>query len=176
MSTDLITTVRASIDRVIEGGASADDVLTAMGFVAKLKELTREVSEKCEAAAIAWIEQNGQIESGDVRYYVAPNKSVKCPDLRKVVDAILSRAGVDELVTCLSTSAFKPSAVRELLPEDELDGLFITTTTGELREGKPAKRLQKVDGRFHATGTKRLTRNAGAETGMGGTAQAQAGD
>lgn len=173
---DIINQTRAAIDRVIEGGASSDDVLTAMGFVAKLKELTREVSEKCEAAAIAWIEQNGQIESGEVRYYVGPNKSVKCPDLRKVVEAILSRAGVDELVTCLSTSAFKPSAVRELLPADELDGLFITTTTGELREGKPAKRLQKADGRFHASRAIGRAGHGAGKTGVGGPAQSESGD
>lgn len=176
MSTDIINQTRAAIDRVLDGGASSDDVLTAMGFVAKLKELTREVSERCDAAAIAWIEQNGQIESGDVRYYVGPNKSVKCPDLRKVVEAILSRAGVDELVTCLSTSAFKPSAVRELLPEDELDGLFITTTTGELREGKPTKRLQKVDGRFNASRTIGRAGNGGPAAGVGGPSQSETGD
>lgn len=145
---DLILNVRESIDRVLAGNASADDVLACLGIVAKLKELTRAIDGRAEAAAIDWIEKHGPIESGGVRYYVGPNRSVKCPDLGKVVDAILSRAGVDELVTCLSTGAFKPSAVRELLPADELDGLFVTTTTGELREGKPTKRLQKADERY----------------------------
>lgn len=176
MSTDIINQTRAAIDRVIDGGASADDVLTALGFVAKLKELTRALDGRCEAAAITWIQQYGPIESGGVRYYVGPNKSVKCPDLRKVVDAILTRAGIDELVTCLSTTAFKPSAVRELLPADELDGLFVTTTTGELREGKPAKRLQKADERYGKARALGCANDSGAATGVGGTAQSEAGD
>lgn len=127
------------------------ELLTAMEYVTALKEATRLLSEKVEAGAIQWIEANGEIEVGETRYYVGPNRTTKCKDLGATLEAVLKATGGDftETVRCLSTSAFKHGAAREILPADEYEALFETTEVMDLKEGnaKPA-RLQKVNARF----------------------------
>jgi len=147
---DLIQTARASIDRVLHGEATAEDVLATIDVIDALKALTRDLSAKSEAAIIKWIDQHGQIERGEVRYYTGPNKTVKCRNHEATVEAVLSAAGGDvaTLARCLSSSAWKAGAVRELLPPDEMDGLFEVVVSKDLKTGAPLKRLQKIDGRF----------------------------
>lgn len=167
---DIITDVRAAIDRVVEGGARKDDVLTTIGIVDRLKELTRELSAKSEAAILAWIEQNGDIESGEVRYYAGTNKTVRCRDHDGTVQAILAATGgdVSAVAKCLASSAWKHAACRELLPADEYESLFELKETLDLKTGKPVRRVQKFDGRFHAS---RGLKRAGDGGGTGGVDQ-----
>jgi hypothetical protein len=134
----------------LDADTPRETLLMAMEFVAALKEATRLLSERVESKAIEWIGQNGEIEVGEVRYYVAPNRTTKCKDLGRTLEAMLKATGGDfaETVRCLSTGAFKPGACRELLPEDEFVDLFETVETPDLKEGKPKKRLQKVNERF----------------------------
>lgn len=145
---DIITNTRAAIDRVLCGEATADDVLTCLGVVDRLKQITRDLTEQSEKAVIDWIGQNGELTCGDVRYYVATNKSTKCTDKERAVTAILSASGGDiaALARCMSSDSLKPGACRELLPPDEFDGLFETREVPDLKTGKPRVRLQKFDG------------------------------
>jgi len=149
-SNDLIRTARESIEAVLDYTATAEDVLATIDAIDALKALTRDLAAKSEAAVIAWIDTHGQIERGEVRYYTGPNKSVKCLNHEATVGAVLSAAGGDvaTLARCLSSSAWKAGAVRELLPPDEMDGLFEVVVSKDLKTGAPLKRLQKVDGRF----------------------------
>jgi len=149
---DLIQTARASIDRVLHGDATAEDVLATIDVIDALKALTRDLAARSEAAIIAWIEQHGQIERGEVRYYTGPNKTVRCLNHEATVEAVLSASHGDlaAVARCLSSSAWKAGAVRELLPPDEMDGLFEVVVSKDLKTGAPLKRLQKVDGRFGA--------------------------
>jgi len=161
---DLIQTARASIDRVLHGDATAEDVLATIDVIDALKALTRNLADRSEAAIIAWIEQHGQIERGEVRYYTGPNKTVRCRNHEATVEAVLSASHGDlaAVARCLSSSAWKAGAVRELLPPDEMDGLFEVLVSRDLKSGRPIKRLQKADGRFNA---KRIERRPGDGTG-----------
>jgi hypothetical protein len=134
----------------IETDSPVEAVLEAMDRVAALKEQTRLLAELLEARVIAWIETNGDIENGDVRYYVGPNKTTRCNDLRATLTALLDACGGDMQEVCrhLSTSAFKPGACRETLAESDYAELFITAETPDLKEGKPKRRVQKFDARF----------------------------
>lgn len=145
---DIITNVRAAIDRVLEGEASKDDVLTTIELVARMKQLTRELADKAETAAIAWIEQNGDITTGLVRYYAGTNKAVKCKDHDATLQAVLTATGgdVSAVARCLASSAWKHGACREVLPADEYEGLFETVETKDLKTGTARQRLQKFDG------------------------------
>lgn len=130
---------------------AADEALQAMEFVATLKGIAKELGDKVEAAAIAWIEANGDLVKGEERYYVGPNKTTKCKSPRGTLEALLKATGgdFDAVVACLSAGAFKHGACREILAGDEYADLFETKETADLKTGKPGgKRLQKHDPRW----------------------------
>lgn len=144
---DIITKVRAALDS-FSPEVTADEALQALEFRDRLKEITRELDSKIELAAIAWIEANGDLVKGEQRYYVAPNKSTKCRDVKSAIHAILKATGgdFDALVACLSSGAIKHGAARDILPGDEYEDLFETKTTADLKTGAATpKRLQKFD-------------------------------
>lgn len=150
VKTDLIAATRAAIDRVIEGGASRDDVLTTINVVDRLKQLTRELAAKSDAAVVAWLEQHGDIECGEVRYYAGVNKTTKCEDKSAAVGALLDATGgdVDKLSECLASDGLKPGMCRAVLGDKKFGALFVTKETADLKTGKPVKRVQKFDRRF----------------------------
>lgn len=164
---DLILTVRESIDRVLAGEATADDVLTTINVVDRLKALTRELAEKSETAVVEWLKTNGDLEVGEVRYYAGVSKTTKCRDHDGTIQAILAAAGGDlgKVAQCLGANAWKTGACRELLPADEYEGLFEVVESADLRTGKPKVKVQKFDGRFNAKrAIGRTNDGAGAET------------
>jgi hypothetical protein len=140
----------AAIDTIKDGTAASEQVLAAMNCVAAFKEAARDLSERMEAATIAWIGHNGDLVDGDIRYYVGPNKSTKCLDLPGTLRALLEVSGgdLDAVVEVLSSGAFKPAKAKEVLGE-RADGLFETKETTDLKTGKATgPRLQKSDPRF----------------------------
>jgi hypothetical protein len=150
LSANLMTTCEDWCSQIQTGQADADDVLRALDFLAQLKAATKKMSEDMESAVVGWIGTNGDLTSGDIRYYVAPNKTTKCKDLRATLEAVLELGGgnLDAVFDCLSTSAFKPAKTKALLGE-KADDLFETTETLDLKTGKPkGARLQKHDPKF----------------------------
>ena len=145
--TDIIPTTQAHIEIIESGDATVDQVLMAQEFIKKLGEIHRELKEKLELATIAYIEKNGEIRDGERRFYVGPNKSTRCVDVRKTVEAVFEVSGgdFDVFVECLSSSAFKPAATKKVLG-DKASELFIDTETKDLKTGELGKkRLQEVD-------------------------------
>lgn len=147
---DIITNTRAAIDRVLDGNASKDDVLTCIDVVARLKELTRELAEKSEEAIVPWLQRNGDIERGEVRYYAAATKTNKVRDNDGMLKAVLSATGgdVEAIAKCLASGAWKVSAVRELIPADEYEVLVEVVESVDLKTGKPKVKVQKFDATF----------------------------
>ncbi len=148
MNTELLKSTLSAINTVAAGDATQEQVLTALNFLDALKEATRQLGEQLEPAVIKWIEGNGELSFGEIRYYVGANKTTKCKDLTETAQALLEAGGVETLVRGLSTSAFKHGTCRELLG-DAYGKLFETTEVQDLKTGvaKP-KRLQKVNERF----------------------------
>ena len=150
MNTEPLKTTLRAINTVESGEATRDQVLAALNFLDALKEATRGLGERLEPAVIKWIEANGEISFGDIRYYVGPNKTTKCKDLTETAATLLELGGVETLVKGLSTSAFKHGACRTLIEDSAIyDKLFETTEVQDLKTGtaKPP-RLQKVNERF----------------------------
>lgn len=108
--------------------------------------------EASESAVIRWIEKNGEISVGTVRYYIGTSHTTKCVDNLGAMRAVLKAVGGDDedMARFMVSGAFKPGACREVIPGDEYADLFRTTTRTELREGKPVpvRGLQKADTRF----------------------------
>lgn len=132
--------------------ATKDDCLTAMMFAARLREIAKDLSAKVEAGVIAWINRNGEIVDGTVRYYVGVTKTTKCTSVKDALEAILEASGgdMDAVVACMSTGAWKHGACSKLLPKEVYDALFVAREEEDIKEGKPAKpdKLQKFDSRF----------------------------
>jgi ABC-type glycerol-3-phosphate transport system substrate-binding protein len=150
MKTDMVATCKANIETVESGEATSEQVLAAMDFVVTLAFVTNELKKRMEEAAIKWIQANGDLVDGDIRYYVGPNKSTKCLDLPGTLRALLEVSGgdLDAVVEVLSSGAFKPAKAKEVLGE-RADGLFETKETTDLKTGKATgPRLQKSDPRF----------------------------
>lgn len=148
---NLIESTLDALDVLDSGLCSQDQVLTALEFVKRLGEVQRELKERVNKAAIKYIQANGDIQDGTRRFFVGPNKTTKCLDLRKTVEAVLTAAGgdIDALVDVLSTDAFKPGATKKLI-KDKAKDLFETKETNklELEQAKPEMKLQEVDSRF----------------------------
>jgi len=168
--TDIITNTRAAIDRVLDGQAGDEDVLVCIDIVARLEELTRELAEKSETAIVAWLTQHGDLTRGEVRYYAGATKTNKVRDNDAMLRALLTATGgdVDAIGKCLASGAWKVSAVRELLPADELEVLVEVVEAMDLKTGKPKVKVQKFDptfvkGKSHEAGAIGCAGDGGAE-------------
>jgi hypothetical protein len=130
--------------------APTDTLLDYGGRIDAAKALLKEISQRWEAAMVSRIERDGPIEVGPIRYYAGPDKDTKCVDVRATTEACMDAAqgDVDAYTSVLSSNAYKPGACRKLLPPEKFDALFVTTERVVLKEGKPAKQLQKVNTSF----------------------------
>lgn len=148
MSDTIITDVRNSLARVDGPTATREDVLAALDFAKRLREIAAELSRQAEAGAIAWIDAHGPITEGELRWYVGTNRTHKCRDVRGTLAALLEATGgdLDRVAECLSSSAWKPGAAKAVLPD--ADAWFETVETPDLKTGKPERRLQKADANF----------------------------
>jgi len=147
---NLLTTVADRCAEVQSGMASADDVLSALDFLKQLKEATAKLNADMEAAVIGWINANGDLSDGKVRYYVAPNKTTKCLNVRTTLEAIFEAkdGDLDALMDCLSSNPFKPATTIKLIGP-RAEECFKTEEVMDLKTGKPKEaRLQKFDPQF----------------------------
>lgn len=145
-----IDKVNAALAQLCRDGATQDDALNALAFRDRLKEVSRDLCEQIEQNVIEFIQLNGDLECGDIRWYVAPNKSTKCHDQRKALEELLTACGgdLDQFAECLASNALKHGACKNVMAADVYGRLFFTTQVLDLKEGKPKNRLQKLDARF----------------------------
>lgn len=151
MSNDLIKTCDDAIGTIEAGGASTEEVCAAVDFVQRLSEVARELKRRVDAAAIDYIQANGEIQIGPRRFYVSEGtKSTKCIDTRKTYEKVMEVAGdnVDAVLDCLCSDPWKPAKTMKLIG-DGADKFFETTRKPKLnQEGQPEPVLNVVDQRF----------------------------
>lgn len=140
-------TVPTVYELVETGAATREEVIEALNVRAAMKTRMKEVDAAFEAAVIAWIQANGEIECGDIRWYVGPEKKTDCYDQEETLRALLETGGVDGVAACLASGAFKPGACRKVLG-DQWEDYFLTTEKPDLKTGKPKHGLRSVDKRF----------------------------
>lgn len=109
----------------------------------------RSLKERVEEYMTKWIEANGPFAIGDTEFFLAPDKSIKCRDIRKTVTALYeSVAGdFDAFCECLSVNAIKPGAAKKVLGDSRFLELFEVKVATDL-EKRPVKSLQMIDKRF----------------------------
>ena len=133
----------------LEGSTDPADFLAVNDMIVLLKRVAREFSQMAEAAQIDFVNRNGEVTVGDVRYYVGNVNSTKCNDNKAAVQALLTVTGgdADKLAECIASDGLKPGACRTVLA-DQFDAHFTTTAKSDLKTGKPTKALHRVDSRF----------------------------
>jgi hypothetical protein len=135
-----------ALDAIEMGFASKEEVLLAMACVQQARAVVQAMAQRFEAAAIQWIDTNGDLEDGDKRYYVGNDRRYKCKDVRATLEALLTETGgdLDALNTCLSSGAFKPGTTMTVLGEKANDH-FTTEITKDLKTGKPKRMLKSAN-------------------------------
>lgn len=148
MSQDIVAVTRESINDAVQFG-SQENVLLALGYAKRLRELAKELTDQAEQAAIGYIKEHGEFAVGETRYYVGVRKDTKCKDAKAVLAAVLEVTGgdLDAVNECLSSGAWKPGATKKVLGDAAVQH-FETVEVGELREGKAVPRLQVVNTAF----------------------------
>lgn len=141
----------------ISPNAPMEDVLGLHMHLELFAKALRYVKKQMEARMIQWINANGDIECGTVRYYVGPDKKVKPIDNPKILETLYMVLEGDEAAVCqcMSSSPWKYGGIRKLLEGCEgqidappFDDLFATIEEDDLKTGKPKKKLQQADQRF----------------------------
>lgn len=144
----LVQTVRDALCNLESGTATKEDVLTTMGFVKRLSEVAKDCRSQFEKLAIEWIDANGEIDDGRVRWYVGPERKTKCINTRATIEALLNATGgdIDRMAECLASDPFKPASTKALLEDAGVDHgcLFQTVEEQDLKEGKPKRALKST--------------------------------
>jgi len=160
MEMDLIKTIRDLLTELespdVQLAADAPEkVISVLGHVDRLKQLTRELNKLAEDAAILVINTHGDITVGDIRYYVGTEKKTECTDVVATLDALLAHSAGDlaTFATFLSSDAIKPGAAKAALGDDS--PLFKTTTVPDLKTGKPKRGLVKLNTQFTKSRSKK---------------------
>ena len=140
---------KLTAELMIDAESPVGEIVLKHGRIQDAKRYIKAWEAQFEAAMIEWIDANGDFEINGVRYYVGPEKKVKCIHLKAALEALMEKCGGDwdVFVGCLSSNALKPGAAREVFGA-EFDTHFATTTETDLKTGKPAKGLHVVDTKF----------------------------
>ncbi len=133
--------VKSTLDRVMSIHERLEVLNKAMCFM----------RQELERRMIDWINANGDIVVGTVRYYVGKKKTTKAKDNSTVLDMLYTALAGDESMVCkcMSANPWKHGTIRGILDDDKLfDMLFETTEQMDLKTGKPKRGLQRVDSKY----------------------------
>ena len=129
---------------------TADEVAYWLDLSAVLVTRAKEVRRAVETAALAWIDVNGALDVGDVRYAAGTATTVRCLDACRCAELVLAAVGGDvtALVAYLRSDPWKYGSVRQLLGDDGFATVFRSEHRPKLVEGRPQKQLIRNDRRF----------------------------
>jgi hypothetical protein len=134
------------LEKVEDLAATHDEALELIQIVAGMKQRIREIDNRMQAAAIAWIEANGDLDAGNTRYYVGTEKVTKCNGNAGAIDSLFAAAhgDMDAVAGCLASDALKHGACRKLLGDTDFAKHFTTTERPDLKTGAPKKGLRNT--------------------------------
>jgi hypothetical protein len=130
--------------------APSDELAAALAASEWLMSRAKAIRELCFQIAIAWIEQNGDLVIGPIRYRVTYFTATRCKNKVETANAVLEKLGgdLDAMFAALISQPFKPGHVREILEADVFNSLFSTQRVGRLVDGVCQQSLQRIDERF----------------------------
>ena len=112
--------ITSFLSRVESGESTAEETLTIIHDIAAFSQAAAELKRKAEAATIAWIDLNGELNDGERRWYVGVEKKEKCIDIAKTLTALIeAKAGdVDGVAQYLTSDPFKAGACGSVIDRD----------------------------------------------------------
>lgn len=145
---DRIQSASEFVNRIDET-SSEEDLVEIIGRIDALEEDLDKLVKAKKAAMMTWLQANGQLVIGTVRYYLGKKTTVKALDVKSIFETLLRDTDMDTLVSCFSSNAWKYGTVREVLnDETKFNSLFETKVIMDLATGKPLKEIKCVDSRF----------------------------
>jgi hypothetical protein len=129
---------------------AAQDILMWLDRSAWLLERVRTFRRFVEQAAIAWIDANGDLQLGPLRFTVGVQSITRCLDVRATIHALLSACGgdVDAVAQYLAANPYKYGSCRSIRSPEVYRRLFLTERRPKLINGTPQKQLIRSDDRF----------------------------
>jgi hypothetical protein len=130
--------------------SSIEQIADNLGKLKALAERARELKRQFDEQLLEYIEANGDVTIGEVRYYAGYEKETKCVDVGGVIlhllDAVVG--DYDALAGFLCANPIKHGAVKKTLSPEVYDRLFVTSLKPDLKEGKPVKKVLAVKPEF----------------------------
>jgi hypothetical protein len=154
-TTEVIEAGSAAVDALhLKTNAPVDIVLELLDRMEVIQQRAKQAKEVIEQAVVEWIEVNGEIEMGDIRWYVGEYKTTKCTNVAEflaIIQTVLEDQP-DDIAAIMTSQPFKHGATRSLLEKLNLSGVydehFVTESRPNLKTGKPRKGLHKVNEHF----------------------------
>lgn len=130
--------------------ADEDLVASAISSVDLLGEIYRELRGLRDVVVMDWLEANGDLEIGDVRYYVGTKRRTKVRDAALALEALLELTAGDLVAIgeAMVSEPFKQGHFRGLAGDETWEEHFRVEVDRDLKTGKPKKSLQRGDKRF----------------------------
>lgn len=147
---DLIQQTESAILGLDFETATREQVLQSIDIIAGLKAKVKELDTNHKAALLAWLQFNGDLEVGELRYYVGTDKHTKCNNNRQTVEAILNACAgdVDSLASCIASDGLKTGACKTVLGDDGFASHFTTIVVSDVKTGKPKRKVLTANNRF----------------------------
>lgn len=145
------TELRQTIESIAAGELNADSIAEVVMFVANKRAYWKEVDEALEAAMFDHIKATGEpITIGETLYKIGTPKQTKCRSNAEALRTILELGGPDAVELCLGSNAWKYGTVEKMdgMDEETFSRLFEVTYPEKLVEGKPTKKLMKLNTNF----------------------------
>jgi hypothetical protein len=130
--------------------SSIEQIADNLGKLKALAERARELKRQFDEQLLEYIEANGDVTIGEVRYYAGYEKETKCVDVSSALLSLLDATGgsLRYLADTLSSQPIKHGAAKKLLSPAVYDELFVTSLKPDLKEGKPVKKVLAVKPEF----------------------------
>lgn len=132
----------------LDPSSTQEDIAAAIGKVETLMREAKELQTQCDQIAMEWIAENGSIQIGPMRYWIAATKKVtKCKSVPQGLEIMLEVTGgdVSAIGECLASSAWKHGACKSVLGERWGEVFEVVEEPIINKEGKAEKRLTKCN-------------------------------
>jgi len=127
-------------------------------FERQVKQALADAKEEVTADYVAFLEEHGEYEAGDVRIYAGQQKKpAKCVDVFGLLQFLIDKTGGDARLIgeLLAANAWTPGAVKKLdgIGAEAFESFFRQEEVNVVKEGKPArKKVVEVNTKYIQSG------------------------
>ncbi len=130
----------------ITPASSIEQIAERKGILQAMKARIKELERLHDEQMLEYIDANGPIEIGDVKYYAGYEKDTKDHDRVGAANELLAACGGDFetfVADCLASQPFKPGTAKALLGE-KFPNYFTVTEKRVLKDGRPGRKVLAV--------------------------------